>query len=260
MHKGIIEAEQYHQNSELQMSRALEAINRFPWKGTERVLDIGCGDGKISDLLAEKLSQGVVIGYDVSPQMIDFASETFSRPNLFFLEGNAQAIPFRCQFDVVASFCCLHWVPNQTLALEGIYRSLVPGGKTLFVIPARASSNLSPLIEAILKKPHWADFSPNWGTRIIFSSAEEYSALMEKVGFQIQQVVTGDNQIEFQGREGLIGWLRPVVPFILALTPELQRAFLEELADSMSRFCNLTPDGNLLFSSPKFEIVGEKPY
>lgn len=258
MHYGIVEAEQYHHNSQLQMVRAVEAIDRFPWIGNERVLDVGCGDGKISHLLAEKLNDGIVIGFDVSPEMIQFASSNFRRHNLFFLEGNAQSIPFQNQFDIVVSFCCLHWIPNQILALQNIHRSLVPGGKTLFVIPSRAPSNLSPLIEKLLSHPRWAPLFPEWPRRINFSSVEEYGKLMETSGFTIRDAITGFNEIEFENRDKLSDWLRPLVPFTKRLSAPLQQQFLNELADELSSFCRSMPGGGLLFSSPKFEIVAQK--
>jgi SAM-dependent methyltransferase len=76
-------------------------------KGSERVLDIGCGDGRITAEIAARVPQGSVIGVDSSHDMIAFASSHFGlelRPNVRFEVADAGSLPFREEFDLVVSF------------------------------------------------------------------------------------------------------------------------------------------------------------
>lgn len=108
----------------------LQSIMFFPiliWEGWETVLDIGCGDGKISSLIAEKA--GSVVGIDISPSMIEFAKKQYGSENLFFEVQDATNLPFKESFDSVVSFTTLQWIPNQEAVLQGIYQSLKKRGE-----------------------------------------------------------------------------------------------------------------------------------
>jgi trans-aconitate 2-methyltransferase len=99
---------------------------------TERVLDISCGDGRITAEIARRLGSGSVLGIEPSTRMIDFAKAHFADhtyPNLAFAVGDATALPFRREFDLVVSFNALHWVRDQNAALRGIREALKPTGR-----------------------------------------------------------------------------------------------------------------------------------
>src|SRR3990167_5170381 len=84
---GIEDAKTYHGNSSLQWRIATEIIDSIPLRESERILDVGCGDGKITALLAGKIDKGSVLGIDISQSMIDFASSHYPQtnyPNLAF--------------------------------------------------------------------------------------------------------------------------------------------------------------------------------
>ncbi len=64
--KEIEDAKTYHVNSELQRNIATETIKLISWKKSEKVLDIGCRDGKITALISKKVPKGSVLGIDIS--------------------------------------------------------------------------------------------------------------------------------------------------------------------------------------------------
>ena len=70
--------EDYHHNSSVQLSWARELITKLDLKGDERILDIGCGDGKITASIASTAPNGSVLGIDSSHEMISFAESKFS--------------------------------------------------------------------------------------------------------------------------------------------------------------------------------------
>lgn len=83
-------ARDYAENSSAQMEWAQELIAKLHLRGDESVLDLGCGDGKVSARLAEAVPQGSVLGIDLSFGMIGLASERFPEaeyPNLAFRRG-----------------------------------------------------------------------------------------------------------------------------------------------------------------------------
>ncbi len=114
-------ADEYTRRSGLQMAMAKEVLALLDLEGSERVLDVGCGDGKTTAEIAARVPRGTVVGVDPSRGMIDFASSHFGPanfPNLRFEVGDARRLHFRQEFELVVSFNALHWVPQQAEAVR----------------------------------------------------------------------------------------------------------------------------------------------
>src|SRR5262245_29647206 len=134
------DADAYRRVSALQRWVADKSLATLALHGDERVLDVGCGDGRITADIATRLPQGSVIGVDASQDMIASAARTFppaTHPNLTFRVANASKLAFAAEFDRVVSFNCLHWVRDQAAALGGIRAALAPHGRTHLRLVAR---------------------------------------------------------------------------------------------------------------------------
>src|SRR5262245_56695038 len=124
----------YARQSALQKWLADECLATLDLGSAKRVLDVGCGDGKITAEIAGKLpASGSVLGVDPSTRMIEFARAQFAArsANLAFETGDARNLSFREQFDLIVSFNALHWVPEQRAALQSIRAALVPEGRAV---------------------------------------------------------------------------------------------------------------------------------
>lgn len=92
----------YAHHSSLQAAMADEVLSRLTLRGDEQVLDLGCGDGKLSARIAAMLPRGAVLGVDASADMVAFARQQFgsaSWPNLGFEVADARALSFGSRFD-----------------------------------------------------------------------------------------------------------------------------------------------------------------
>ena len=90
----------YAEHSAAQFEWAKELLGKLKLQGDEPVLDIGCGDGKVSAALAALVPQGSVIGIDNSEEMIALANQNFpaaTYPNLFFRVMDARHLTFSSQ-------------------------------------------------------------------------------------------------------------------------------------------------------------------
>src|ERR1039457_7098053 len=108
-------AAEYAANSAVQQTWARELIAQLHLRGDEHVLDVGCGDGKVTAEIAHAVLRGSVVGVDASPHMIEFAQNTFpakKNPNLEFHVMDARKIRFAQPFDLVFSNAALHWVDD----------------------------------------------------------------------------------------------------------------------------------------------------
>src|ERR1041385_7301856 len=92
------DARDYARISGLQQAMAKEVLSLLSLRGSEQVLDVGCGNGHITAEIAERVPQGSVIGVDPSSEMIAFANHHFctaGRSNLRFQVADACRLPFR---------------------------------------------------------------------------------------------------------------------------------------------------------------------
>jgi len=89
----------------------------------ERILDLGCGDGALSEKLVQ--AGATVVGVDPSPDMIAAARARGLDARLL----DAQSLPFDAEFDAVFTNAALHWIPDTDAALRSVYRALRPGGR-----------------------------------------------------------------------------------------------------------------------------------
>ncbi len=125
----------YAANSSAQYGWGCELIDKLTLRGDERILDIGCGDGKLTALLAQCVPAGVVVGIDASAEMVALASKRWGEGDrLMFRQMDAQEIrsatDLAGRFDVVFSNSVLHWVPDHPAVLAGIHHSLCASGGT----------------------------------------------------------------------------------------------------------------------------------
>ena len=93
------------------------------------LLDVGCGPGTITVEFADRLAPGRVVGVDAAAEVIAKASESFTRPNLQFLVGDAYALPFDDEtFDIAHTHQTLHHLADPAAALRELRRVVKPGG------------------------------------------------------------------------------------------------------------------------------------
>lgn len=148
----------YRNNSSIQFELAQEVLT-YSFNGAENVLDLGCGDGKISAMLAiEKVPQGSVVGLDISHSMIAAAKEDFLHKkigNLQFAVADMQSFKVNQVFDLIVSFNSMHWVSDHIAIWKNIHAHLNPGGK-VFV-----STNPPPRMEELTATIDYMQTSQN---------------------------------------------------------------------------------------------------
>src|SRR6266542_575984 len=105
------EGKKYEKASAHQKEWGASIIAELNLKGTERVLDLGCGDGVLTAQFAYLLPHGEAVGIDASQGMIDVAREK-ERGNLRFFLQDIECLDFKGEFDLVFSNAALHWVKD----------------------------------------------------------------------------------------------------------------------------------------------------
>lgn len=150
-------------------------------KAGERILDLGCGDGVLTETLAE--TGAVVTGYDQSP---DFVRAARGR-GLEVVEGDGHALPFHNEFDAVFSNAALHWMVKPEAVGAGIARALRDGGR--FVAEFGGHGNVAAVVVAMRAVCRARGGDETLACPWYFPSPAAYARLLEKNGFTVERAV-----------------------------------------------------------------------
>lgn len=204
------DAAAYARRSNMQEAMALEVLALLVLKGSERVLDIGCGDGRITAEIANRVPRGSVVGIDPSRDMISFAASRFTpstRPNLRFEVADARDLPFSGEFDLVVSFNALHWIPEPDPPLRSIRRALKPNGAAqLRLVAVGLRKSLEKVLEETRLSPTWARYFANFRDPYLRLTPEQYAAAAERNSLRVDRIHTAAKAWDFETREAFIAF------------------------------------------------------
>lgn len=166
----------------------------------ERILDLGCGSGELSALIAGTGAR--VVGVDSAASMVAAARQ--AHPALEFVVLDAHALPYHQEFDAVFSNAALHWMKPLPGVLAQVAAALKPGGR--FVLEMGGAGNVQTTLDAV---QHAADtlgiISPPhpW----VFPSTAQLAALLEEAGLRVEQTHWFARPSPLPGQEGFRAWL-----------------------------------------------------
>jgi trans-aconitate methyltransferase len=249
----------YAKQSALQKWLADECIAGLDLVGVQRVLDIGCGDGKITAEIAGRLERGSVLGVDPSTQMIDFARKQFvpSHTNLGFEVGDARRLGFREEFDLVVSFNALHWVPEQRAALACIRAALTPAGRAVLqFVPQGERKSLEDVLEEVLRAPRWAGYFADYRRPFVHVETDEYAAMLADGGLQLDRFDVQLKAWDFGSRDAFVHFAQVTfVEWTRMLPPESHPAFIADVLDAYRALGDGTPADANVFHFYQMRVV-----
>ncbi len=253
-------ASAYDRQSSLQEAMAGEELGRLKLDGGERILDVGCGNGKITAEIAARVPRGAVLGVDPSRDMIAFATQhhvSADQPNLRFAVADVRSLRFEPEFDLVVSFNALHWVPEQERALRSIRRALKPGGQTLLrFVPGGPRKSLEDVIEEVRASAHWAHYFPDFRKPYLHLTPESYEHLAGECGLRVVRMHAEDKAWDFGTRAAFHAFCRATFAEWTRCLPESEwDAFIDAVLERYEAVAAATPAEAATFKFYQLEIV-----
>lgn len=254
-------ADEYYQNSSSQKNAAADLMKFVTIQNDWKILDVGCGDGKITAEIGAKACQGTVVGVDTSPAMIEFAQTTFSSqdfPNLQFYLKDAQNLDYNNDFDAIFSFTTLQWVQSHNAFLEGAYASLKPHGVLAVTMPMGLPLTLEQAVTELISTPEWssyfADFSTGWN----FISDKEYGLLLSSNRFVSDRLAIVPQRDIFPNRDVFEKFVGQWFPYLRPLPEDLKKTFLTKVVDRFLELETQFPNGEVHFKIRRLEVIATK--
>jgi len=256
-------AKDYEKNSQAQQKWARELIANLKLTGSENILDLGCGDGKVTAELARLVADGSVVGADNSRQMIELAKEKYSPnqySNLSFQVMDASALSFESCFDVVFSNAALHWVKNHQPVIAGLYKSLRGGGKILLRMGGKGdATDIISTMNDVKASAKWAQYFTEFEFPFTFLGVDDYQVLLQEAGFSIHRVELIPKDMMHDGKSGLAGWIRTTwLPYTERIPTENREMFIEEVSANYLAKVPLDAAGKAHVAMVMIEVEAEK--
>ena len=229
-------AKDYRDNSPHQQKWGQELLLKLNLSGDERVLDIGCGDGKVTTEIAARLPHGSVLGIDSSEDMVSLAQQNYPAaafPNLAFDVGDARSPGFDNEFDAVFSNATLHWVVDHLPVLEGIKKSLKPSGKVLLQMGGKGNAaGILHALDTVIRSEKWHPFFTGLPVPYGFYEPEEYRRWLEYVGLEAKRIELIPKDMIHDGKGGLAAWIRTTwLPYTQRVPERIRQEFIDSIVD-----------------------------
>jgi trans-aconitate 2-methyltransferase len=213
----------------------MAVLGTLELQGDERVLDAGCGSGRLTEELLRKLPGGEVVALDFSPKMLEQARLRLARfgGRVEFVHASLQEFELANKVDGIFSNAVFHWVPDHAAMFRSLHRALKPGG--WLVAQFGGVGNLAQTYRRAHEVAEEARFqvhlrggkeSPH------FENPESTQERMEAAGFRVSEAKLHTVVPRFERKERYEAFLQTVVlRETTATLPEtLQKEYLEEIS------------------------------
>ncbi len=227
--------ELYFKHSATQLGHAKDLIEQYQFCGDEQILDIGCGDGKITAALSQHIPNGHITGIDKSEEMIAFANQAFpssSFTNVTFRKEDVLDLDEVDKYDLIVSFSCLYYVKYQQIAIANIQRALKPNGKILLMLYRKCPDQWAA-IDKIVSSKRWRDYFDYFDPGYYEHLPDTYQALLAQNTLnQFKASFTPVEYITFESKEHLNKFMRGWLPHLQRVPEKRHDDFMSDIVDA----------------------------
>lgn len=226
---------------------AVDLAGRIALAAPRRVIDLGCGPGNSTAVLAARWPGAALTGLDSSPAMIAAAQRDF--PNGRWLTGDIATWTADAPWDVVFSNAALQWVPDHAALLPRLLTQVAPGGVLAVQMPANFDAPAHRLMRELGATAKWRRHFPAAPREWAVQDAAFYYDLLAPLTARFDLWHT-DYLHVMPGPEAIIEWYQGtgLRPWLDALPGDAERAdFLADYGALIAAAFPRRPDGRVLF-------------
>lgn len=231
-----------------------DLLAQVPLTTPRRVVDVGCGPGNSTELLAQRFPDAVVEGFDSSPAMVEAAQKRL--PGVRFSVADARTWVPEPGTDLVFANASYQWVPDHTEAFIGVLNALPPGGVLAVQMPDTLGE---PSHNAMSKVARDLGHPVNDKAREQILSPREYFARLTPHASRVDVWVTFYHH-PLEGPAAIAEWFKStgLRPFLDPLDEDERQRFLAAYVEEVTRHYPAVSDGRVLLRFPRIFIVAVK--
>ncbi|HET9101821.1 MAG TPA: methyltransferase domain-containing protein [Solirubrobacteraceae bacterium] len=173
----------YDRISAPQQVWAAEQLDRLKLSGDERVLDAGCGSGRVTAEIVRRVPHGKVYAVDAAPSMVRHTQEALGDAVVAF-EQDLAALALPEPVDVIFSNATFHWVPDHDALFAALYRNLRPGGRLLAQCGGKGNiDRFRAESDVVAARDPYRPYFAGWAGPWHYASAETTAERLRRAGF-----------------------------------------------------------------------------
>ena len=233
-----------------------DLVAAIPDVAVRRAVDLGCGPGNSTEVLAARFPAAEVSGLDSSPDMIDAARQRL--PRLRFELADIQAWDAPGPFDVVLANASLQWVPDHAALMPRLVAKLASGGCLAVQIPDNLDEPAHQLMRELAAGGAWAaKLADAGGSRARRLPAESYYALLRQHAARVDVWRTTYHHMLAGGTDAVVEWFKGsgLRPFLAPLDAAETERFLATYRAALVGAYPALPDGSVLLPFPRLFFV-----
>jgi trans-aconitate 2-methyltransferase len=233
-----------------------DLVHAIPTATARLVVDLGCGPGNSTEVLAERFPGAQVSGLDSSPDMIEAAHKRI--PGMRFELGDIPAWDARGPFDVILANAVLQWVPGHETLMPRLVGKLAEGGSLAVQMPDNLEEPAHRLMRQVAADARWADkLSGSAAARTERRGAEWYYSLLKPHASRVDVWRTVYHHVLPGGTDAVVEWFKGsgLRPFLAPLDAGETAAYLAEYRALLVDAYPVLPDGSVLLPFPRLFIV-----
>jgi trans-aconitate 2-methyltransferase len=201
-------------------------LERRGLRGDEAAVDVGCGTGRVTELLLGHLPHGTVLAVDASEAMVEAARERFAGDSrVRVAHRDILELEVEEPVDVIFSTATFHWIRDHERLFDRLARILKPGGR--LVAQCGGRGNITRTLEVtqhVMGEDRFGRFFTDWEETWHFADPETTRTRLEAAGFEEVETWLHDEHAEFGSVDELARFLKTVVlRSHLAILPETER-------------------------------------
>ncbi len=250
-------AEQYRKFERERSRPCAELLARVPTDPVGKAIDLGCGPGNSTELLAARWPEARVSGLDSSPDMV--AAARVRLPGVDFVLGDVTDWNDAGTYDVILANAALQWVPDHARLFPALVDRLALGGSLAVQMPDNLDEPSHRLMREVAAAGPWARK---------LGDAGAVRTPRHPVGFYAE-ILFGRAELDLwrttyyhplAGADGVVEWLKAtgLRPFLAPLDPGEREGFLAAYREAIAAAYPTLPDGTLLLPFPRLFIVATR--
>lgn len=237
---------------------ARDLVAQIPLEAARRVVDLGCGPGNSTEILARRYPEADVIGIDTSPDMLAVARKRL--PHNTFIEADVASYTLPEPADVIFANAVLQWVPDHARLLPHLMAQLAPGGVLAVQMPDNLNEPTHVGMRAVAAEGPWAaTLAAAAAARTVLPSPDYYYDLLSVLAVQVDVWRTVYHH-PLADAAAVVEWMKGtgLRPFLDPLEPVQKADFLAAYEARLARDFPPRADGRVLLAFPRLFLVARR--